>query len=94
MSDRSIENHVEPVLSAYLEREQGQSGAHIRRSYTGAEKGKETMSADNCKNDDYDDNDNADDDEDDEISYIYVVEFMCGVSSVWIARAFPCSAMT
>ncbi|EZA57611.1 hypothetical protein X777_02151, partial [Ooceraea biroi] len=30
--------HVESVLSAYLEREQGQSGAHIRRPYTGAEK--------------------------------------------------------
>ncbi|KYN20291.1 hypothetical protein ALC57_07195 [Trachymyrmex cornetzi] len=38
MSNRSIENHVEFVLSTYLEREQGQSGAHIRRPYTGAEK--------------------------------------------------------
>ena len=42
MSNRSIENHVEFVLSTYLEREQGQSGAHIRRPYTGAEKGNET----------------------------------------------------
>lgn len=40
---RSIETHVEPVLSANLEREQGQSGAHIWRPYTGAEKGKETV---------------------------------------------------
>ncbi|EGI57523.1 hypothetical protein G5I_14434 [Acromyrmex echinatior] len=38
MSNRSIENHVEFVLSTYFEREQGQSGAHIRRPYTGAEK--------------------------------------------------------
>ncbi|KYN31666.1 hypothetical protein ALC56_13805 [Trachymyrmex septentrionalis] len=38
MSNRSIENHIEFVLSTYLEREQGQSGAHIRRPYTGAEK--------------------------------------------------------
>jgi len=41
--DRTIDNRAESVLSAYLEREQGQSGAHIRRPYTGAEKGKETM---------------------------------------------------
>lgn len=65
----AIENHVEPVLSTYLEREQGQSGAHIRRPYTGAEKGKETTLADSCKNDDY--NDNADDDGADEISYMW-----------------------
>jgi len=65
MSDRSIENYIEPVLSAYVEWEQGQSGAYIRRPYTGAEKGKETMLADNCKND----YDNVND-EDDEISYI------------------------
>ncbi|XP_011706776.1 PREDICTED: uncharacterized protein LOC105461951 [Wasmannia auropunctata] len=39
VADRSIENRVEPVLPTYLEREQGQSGAYIRRPYTGAEKG-------------------------------------------------------
>jgi len=88
MSDRSIENYIEPVLSAYLEREQGQSGARIRRSYTGAEKGKETMLADNCKNDDYD---NVNDEN--EISYInndriYVWCIKC------LDRASPCSAMT
>lgn len=84
MSNRSIENHVEFVLSTYLKREQGQSGAHIWRPYTGAEKGKESTLADNCKNDGYDDN---------MImlmimklmryyTYTYVVEFMYGVSSV------------
>lgn len=41
--ERSIENHVEFVLSTNHEREQGQSGDHIWRPYTGAEKGKEIM---------------------------------------------------
>lgn len=86
MPDRSIENHIEPVLSAYLEREQGQSGAHIRRPYTGAEKGKETMLAGNCKkkNDDYDDNDNADMMMS-LMRYHICGRIMCDVSSVWIA---------
>lgn len=41
--ERSIENHLESVLSTNHEREQGQSGDHIWRPYTGAEKGKEIM---------------------------------------------------
>jgi len=89
MSDRSIENYIEPVLSAYLEREQRQSGAHIWRPYTGAEKGKETMLADNCKNDDY----GNVNDEDDDMTYInddrvYVWCIKC------LDRASPCSSMT
>lgn len=41
--ERSIENYIESILSINYEREQGQSGDHIWRPYTGAKKGKEIM---------------------------------------------------
>lgn len=63
--ERSIENHIESVLSTNHEREQGQSGDHIWRPYTGAKKGKEIMLlADNSGNDNNNnDNDGRDDDD-------------------------------
>jgi len=85
--DRSIENHIESVLSTNFEREQGQSGAHIRRPYTGAEKGKETMLLDwqimktmmmmmmmmiRMRE-----------------HYVHVIGLMCGIPIIWKALSRP-----
>lgn len=88
--DWLIDNHVESVLSANFEREQGQSGAHIRWPYTGAKKGKETMLLDRqimktMINDDDNDDDVDNDDNEDDGTLRICDWFMCGISIVWKA---------